>query len=149
MTENDGSNTDLKYTFGDGWSVEVHGGRTHGALDEFHVMTFAIVNADGEEVYEGEVELKEDQFGDGLTFYHTLCGVIYTLRQDRRRDLHPHRYDDTSDRGILIVDERVRLWLTMSDEKMFDLALNEIAGTTRRGRYVWEKGKWERARAIG
>lgn len=141
-----GSNTDLKYTFEDGYAVEVHGIR----LDEAHekyVAMYSILNVDDEEIYEGEVTIKPDAFTETPNFYAVLCAVIYTLRQDRRRHVNPGRYTSQGDGTIRLADERVRLWLGTSEESMLDLALTEIAGTTRRGRSYWEHGKW--CRAVG
>lgn len=146
----DGSNTDLRYTFADGWSVEVHGQRHRGLNNEFLITTFAIINSDNEEVYEGEVELKPDVFVDVPNFFSVLCAVIYTLRQDWERVQRPGRYTESHDRGILIAnDERIRLWLSMSEKEMFQQALTEIAGSPRKGRRYYEHGVWGRAAQVG
>lgn len=148
---NSGENTDLAYTFHDGWKVEVHGKRIYGEVNEFQAITFALVNPDDEEVYEGEFQVRVDAFTEPPNFYLGLCAVIYTLKQDRRRIMSPGRFDYTHDTPIRIAehDERVRLWLSMSDEEMFNTALTEISSTPRKGRKYWENGVWGRARVVG
>jgi len=146
-----GENTDLAYTFPDGWSVEVHGIRRTGMNNEFHHVTFALVNSNDEEVYEGEFQIKVDAFIEPPNFYLGLCAVIYTLKQDRRRIMTPGRFDPLHDKPIRIAehDERVRLWLSMSDEEVFNAALTEISSTPRKGRKYWENAVWSRARVVG
>jgi len=86
-----GSNTDLVYTFGDGWSVEVHGIRLRNSPNEVYAPLFTILNPNKDEVYEGEFAVKPDRFMEPPNFYTALCAIVFALRQDKRRIDRPDR----------------------------------------------------------
>ncbi len=142
----DGSNTDLAYTFGDGWSVEVHGKNTK---DNMVTFLYSIVNHLKEEVYEGGLRVNTLEFTHPVAFTEAIVGVIYALREDLKRMNHPGYYTEPNDKGIVIAgdDERIRLWLSILGDDALVLALNEMSGSTRSGRKVHRVGEFRRLSA--